>query len=321
MRVRLEPPDWATHLLSDLTDWQRAPLPVAELAPFDLPDDAYFEYAYRDADGRERPDPDNDEPSRNPWWPYARPLAGPDYRPGPYADLADARPRGRIVRTAVASAQLGERRPVLVYSPAGYADAALPQVVFQDGKAYYGWGRVPQVFDRLLAAGEVEPAHLVFVPPLQRTREYAFNDAYVAFLVDELLPEVSRRARCDGRRVAWGASLGGLLSARLAWLHPLVFQTVVTQSGAFLYEPGQDLTDTWGGGEWLLAEVRAGVWRPLRWHLFCGTLEWLIHSNRRLAAALSDKGYDVELSERNAGHNWVNWRDGLAGGLRFALGR
>ena len=41
MRVDLQPPAWATHLLSDLTDWQRAPLPAADVAPFDLPDDAY----------------------------------------------------------------------------------------------------------------------------------------------------------------------------------------------------------------------------------------------------------------------------------------
>jgi hypothetical protein len=40
MRIELTPPDWATHIQSDLTDWQRAPLPVEELAPFDLPDHA-----------------------------------------------------------------------------------------------------------------------------------------------------------------------------------------------------------------------------------------------------------------------------------------
>jgi len=34
--------------VSDLTDWRQAPVPVAELAPIDLPDDSYFEYARQD---------------------------------------------------------------------------------------------------------------------------------------------------------------------------------------------------------------------------------------------------------------------------------
>jgi len=321
MRVQLIPPSWATHLLSDLTDWQRAPLPVAALEPFELPDDAYFEYAYLDADGRQRPDPDNANPPANPWWDHARWLAGPAYRPDPYAEIGTARPRGRVVRCEVESAILGQKRRVLIYSPEDLADQPLPHVVFQDGKAYYGWGKVPQVFDRLLAAGEVSPAHLVFVPPVDRTREYAFNDSYQNFLIEELLPEVARRAPCNGQRIAWGASLGGLLSACLAWRHPLVFQSVVTQSGTFLYDPEQDLADPWQGGEWFLTQVGATVWRPLRWYLDCGSLEWLIASNRRLVTVLREQRYEVQLTVRNAGHNWVNWRNGLASAFRFALGR
>jgi len=58
----------------------------------------------------------------------------------------------------------------------------------------------------------------------------------------------------------------------------------------------------------------------LRWHLDCGQLEWLLASNERLAAALAEKGAIVRLVTRPAGHNWVNWRNGLAQGLCFALG-
>ena len=58
--------------------------------------------------------------------------------------------------------------------------APLPHVVFQDGKAYFGWGKAPQVLDRLLKAGRCAPAHLVFIPPVDRSREYHFNDAYIA---------------------------------------------------------------------------------------------------------------------------------------------
>lgn len=115
-----------------------------------------------------------------------------------------------------------------------------------------------------------------------------------------------------------GASLGGLVSAVLAWEHPELFGTVVAQSGAFLGTPeGPDHYRS--EASWLLERVRAEAPKPIRWHLDCGTLEWLLEVNRELAAALDDKGYEVQYRERPAGHNWVNWRNGLAAALRFAL--
>ena len=321
MQVALTPPAWAAWLLSDLTDWQRDPVPVADVAPFAIPDDAYFEYAWQDADGTRRPDPTNPHPRLNPWWEYASNLSGPDYRPDPDADPGDARPRGRVLRLEVESRLLGLRRRVIVYSPPGLAEAALPLVLFQDGKAYFAWGRIPQIYDRLYGRGEVAPAHLVFVPPGERTREYFFNAAYRRFLTDEVLPLVEARARCDGQRIAWGASLGGLLSAQLAWERHDLFQAVVTQSGAFLFSPETARSDPFHGQEAFLAEVRRGDPRVLRWRLDCGTLEWLVDSNRRLAAALAEAGATALLVTRNAGHNWVNWRNGVPGALRWALPR
>jgi enterochelin esterase family protein len=225
-----------------------------------------------------------------------------------------------VLRLEVASTILNQPRHLLVYSPAGHSEARLPLILFQDGKAYYGWGQVPQVMDRLLAAGEIGPAHLVFVPPKQRTEEYAFNPVYRDFLRQELMPLVENRIRCDGRRTAWGASLGGLLSAQMAWEWPDLFQKVVTQSGAYLFSPDMDRSNVFAGGESMLAAVRAEDLPPVQWHLDCGTLEWFLASNQRLAAALAEKGAVAQLVTRPAGHNWVNWRNGLADGLRFALG-
>jgi enterochelin esterase family protein len=175
------------------------------------------------------------------------------------------------------------------------------------------------VLDRLLEHEECGPAHLVFVPPGQRTAEYAFNPSYRQFLLDELLPAVEARVKCDGRRVAWGASLGGLLSAHLAWERPDLFQMVVTQSGAYLFSPDMDLNNPFAGGQWLRDKVLNEELPTLEWHLDCGTLEWLLASNENLVAALREKGGKVEFNTRSAGHNWINWRNGLADGLRFAL--
>jgi enterochelin esterase family protein len=319
MRVELTPPSWATHLVSDLTDWRRAPLAVDELVPFDLPDDAYFEYAWQDAAGERHPDPSNPNPLLNPWWKYASHLTGPEYRIDPWVAGDGVRPAGRVLRLRVPSRHFGADRQVLVYTPAGLGAAELPVVYFQDGKAYFGWGRVCQVLDRLLGAGLVAPAHLVFVTPNQRTAEYAFNDAYLQHMITEVLPAVEDRVSGNGRRTAWGASLGGLCSAQLAWDHPHLFQRVVSQSGAFLFSPDMDFSFPFAGGETFTARVRDEAKRPITWHLECGTLEWLTPSNVRLQETLARQGAVVQLVTRSAGHNWVNWRNGVAAGLRFSL--
>lgn len=319
MIVNLIPPSWARFLQSDLTDWQKEPVPVAEVAPFDLPDDAYFEYAWQDAEGERRPDPDNPNQRLNPWWDFASNLQGPDYRQDRWVVPDGVRPGGRVLRMEISSKILKLNRHVLVYSPAGMAESELPVILFQDGKAYYGWGRVPQVLDRMMEHGECGPAHLVFVPPGKRTDEYAFNPAYRKFLLEEVLPAVEARINCDGRRVAWGASLGGLLSSHLAWERPDLFQKVVAQSGAFLFSPDMDKTNPFEGGEWLRDKVLTGDIPPLQWHLDCGTLEWLLASNENLVDALRRRGAQVDFRTRSAGHNWINWRNGLADGLRFAL--
>ena len=321
MRVTLTAPDWATHLMSDLTDWQRAPLPVGDLHPLDLPDDAYFEYAWLAADGERREDPLNTNPRLNPWWTYACNVVGPGWRFDPDAEAAlHAAPAGRVLRLELDSHVLGQSRHVLVYTPAGYGDRPLPLVLFQDGKAYFGWGRAPQVLDRLLARGEVAPAHLVFVPPRERTPEYFFNPAYRAFLMDEVLPFVASRVACDGRKVAWGASLGALLSAQLAWEAAGGFEAVVAQSGAFLFSPDMTPGDPFHGNEAFVDMVVKGPQYDIRWFFDCGAFEWLLPSNRRLVAALAARGATAELAVRSAGHNWVNWRQGIAAGLVFALG-
>lgn len=319
MRIDLKAPSWATHFLSDLHDWNKAPLAVADMEPFHLPDDAYFEYAYMDQDGTRRPDPDNPSPVLNPWWDFASNLCGPAYRPHPLSQISAVAPAGQVVRLSLESRILQETRRFLIYSPPGMAGAELPHILFQDGKAYFGWGKVPQVLDKMMDSGLVGPAHLIFVPPKKRTPEYAFNLQYRKFLMEELLPLVESRVPCDGRRAVWGASLGGLLSAQLAWDHADVFQKVVAQSGAFLFSEDMDLKNPFAGNESFLRQVESDATRDLSWHLDCGTLEWLLESNRHLVAALKTRGMPVQFEQRAAGHNWINWRNGIAQALEFVL--
>jgi len=164
----------------------------------------------------------------------------------------------------------------------------------------------------------VRPAHLVFIEPVDRAMEYAYNPAYRHFMVDELLPWLERKLPSSGERIALGASLGGLVSAALALEHPELFQAVATQSGAFWGTPNDP--DYYRSEQsWVVEQLKQGRAQAVAWYIDSGTLEWLYPVNRRVAAVLKSGDYRYAYAERNAGHNWVNWRNGLAAALRFVL--
>ena len=209
MNVTIHIPDWATHIVSDHTDMERNPHPVdaAKVAKFSfgLPDDAYFEYAFLDAEGEMRADPQNETAADNPWYPNASAVLGPDYRADPYADVKEELAMGETRRHRLESAHLTQTRRLTLYTPKGHEDEALPCVYVQDGTAYLRIAGLHRVMEALLKDDLILPAHLVFVEPISRTKEYRFNPDYRAFMVDELSPlcrgeaEDHGRARGDGR--------------------------------------------------------------------------------------------------------------------------
>ena len=315
MEVELKVPSWATHLLSDLHGWREKPLPVSELEPFTLPDDAWFEYAWLDADGRPRPDPDG-VPAGNPWWDHACRIAGPRWREAPLVPSPATRSAGRLRGHRLDSRHLGPGRRHFTYSPAGAATPG-PLNLVHDGKGFWHHGRCGPLADALLAAERIPPVHLVFLAPERRSAEYAFNAAHAAYVVEEVLPDAMSRMRATGRPRLLGASLGALAAAHLALGRPGIFGAVGALSGAFLIGPDDDPPDPFAGSEWLLDRLRAGAGRDLRWHLECGTLEWLLPAHRRLERALLASGHEHLCRTRNVGHNWTNWRNALPGVLEF----
>jgi enterochelin esterase-like enzyme len=323
MDLRILVPDWARHVVSDLTDMDRNPVRVdagkVRAITLDLPDDVYFEYGFLDANGRMRADPDNDQRADNPWYPEASATHGSRYRPDPLAFPDDDLERGTVDRGRLPSAALGgQPRRWVVYTPAGHEGSELPWVIVQDGIAFYRMAKLHLVLEALLRQGEARPARFAFVEPIDRRAEYGFSADFRAFLTDELLMELEKRYGGTGERIWVGASLGGLLSATVGLERPDLVSTVVTFSGAYLGTPkDRDYYDS--ERSWVLDRLRSGDAAPARWYLDVGTIEWLADANRQVAEALSERGIDHEFRERNAGHNWTNWRNGMSSALRFAL--
>lgn len=327
MQVEIVIPPWAELIASDHTDMERNPHPVdaQKVSSFSLklPDDVYFEYAFIDAEGRMRADPENPLRADNPWYPEVSAIHGPEYRASPYAALPEESERSTLERHRLNSERLQAVRRVAVYTPHGQHGADLPLVLVHDGTAFMRVGRLQRVLEVLVEEGRARPARLAFVEPVDRTAEYGFGDDYLRFTMDELLPFLDREYPSSGERIAVGASLGGLMSARLGLLQSeefsaVKFSAVATFSGAFLGSPED--RDFYGSDKsWVLDRIRSGKALPLRWYVDVGTIEWLTDVNREVAVELARNGCVHEYGERNAGHNWVNWRNGMAAALSFVL--
>jgi enterochelin esterase-like enzyme len=227
--------------------------------------------------------------------------------------------RGRVESAEVPTRLLaGGTRKVQVYLPPGYERSAerYPVLYLQDGSDYLRRARAAHVAEDLIAGGGVKPFLIVFVDPVNRTKEYWADDRFADFMATELVPFVDARYRTRADRDArslLGASLGSTISVWTALRHPDSFARVGGQSSAFWIDDEKVVT--------ALARLgRADRGRPFRFYFDAGTMESPSEVTRRVRAMLRGKGYPVTYREFEAGHNWTAWKDNLAAALAALWG-
>lgn len=298
--VTFTPPGDAEYLMGDFTNWDDESVPIAGPVTIEFPSGAYIEYAYLDANKQPFADPTNHDKPKNPWHDFDRSLILPQnhFQTPPRPHIF----RGAVHEHTVDSQVFEQRWTYYVYQPSASPSATL---YVHDGEA-------------LIEQGVIRPVRLVMIEPHDRMSDYWFNKRYETLLLREILPEVDRRYGETQERGLWGASLGGLVSAWLAWRNPTLFTKVGSQSGCFTAHP--DGGDEYHDPEWFTEQFAAAPPKPLRFYLQTGLIEWLLAPNRRFAAVLVDKGYAHRYEELPSGHNWATWEQGLETGLRFLFG-
>ncbi len=300
------PPPGARDLVGDFTDWKRNPIPISGPVRLEFLPGAYLEYAFLDAEGRPLADPEAPRPAENPWWPYARAFTTAGWREQapPRAEVEKARLR----RERAFSEPFFAERKVIVYEPPSPPRAA---ILVQDGIAFFRLGKMAEVAEALYWKGEIHPVRIVFLEPEDRDREYRMDPRYRAFALEEIAPRFAGGLPLG----LWGASLGGLAALWL-WQTAGEVAFAMAHSPALKAVPGG--SDAYAEREWLTERLDR---REGRVYLEVGRFEWLLGPTRRFAARLADLGVAHDYRERPSGHNWVTWRQGIAPGLRYLLGR
>ncbi len=210
---------------------------------------------------------------------------------------------GTLKDTTFFSVNLGNSRTIRIYLPPGY-DGSMgryPMMLFHDGLEYISLAQAHHVLDYMIHEQRIEPTIGVFIPPVNRSSEYAGNlqDKFTKFIIEEVIPWVDARFRTipsPEKRAVLGASYGGNISLWLGMNHPEIFGHVAAQSSYI----ASSISD----------RFRTGPPLDLKLNLILGTYDIpvLIPMVRNFILILDAKGYTYDYHEYHEGHSWGFWR-------------
>ncbi len=177
--------------------------------------------------------------------------AEPEPTPSPLAAPASpvAEPVLPHQTLTIGSKALGETRRINVYTPPGYdADVhgRFPVLYMPDGGMDEDFPHVTSDIDAAIRAGQMRPVIVVGIENTERRRDMTGptgvgsdrkiaprvggSDKFRTFLRDELMPEINRRVRGNGRTAIVGESLAGLFVLDTFFQEPRLFDTYVALS-------------------------------------------------------------------------------------------
>jgi sugar lactone lactonase YvrE/enterochelin esterase-like enzyme len=247
-------------------------------------------------------------------WPHAAAITEPHQS----APASTAVPAGEVLKAEFDQSKVypGTWREYWVYVPSQLdRSRPAPVMVFQDGLQY----NAPKVFDELIAQKAVPPIVGVFVmhgrvrapsadalDRMNRSFEYdAVSGDYARFLLDELLPHISKAHNLSlssdpNDRAIAGNSSGAIAAFTAAWQRPDAFRRVFSAIGTYV--------GLRGGNQYPVL-IRKTEPKPLRIFLQDGkndlnnyTGSWWI-ANQDVLSALEYAGYDVRHEWGDGEHN------------------
>jgi gluconolactonase len=240
-------------------------------------------------------------------------------------------PQGSVHEFVFANSVIypGTRRNCAVFIPAQY-DASRPACIYVGQDGYQP--RLREMLENLIAAGDIPVTVGIFISPgslpaplaeasprRNRCLEYdALGDAYVRFLLDEIIPHVVRTFALNlsdsgNDRCIAGASSGGISAFNVAWERPDAFTRVYANSGSFV---------AFRGGHEFPTLVRKFAPKPIRAYLTTATRDmencagdWYL-VDQEMDKALAFSGYDYAFKTVDGPHV-AGWNECFADAMRF----
>ncbi|MEU1115864.1 alpha/beta fold hydrolase [Streptomyces sp. NPDC005879] len=252
--------------------------------------------------------------------------ATPDVPAAPHWPLVGADDVLPVPRTRIrwASERLGGRRTVRVHPVGGGG----PLVLLLDGDDWLYLHPAMTAFDAAVAAGEMPPVTLVFLPAKDRAAEFGCDPALWEAVRDELLPLVAESGvpGDPGRLVVVGQSLGGLSAMYAALEFPELVSRVACQSASFWWT-----RDALGRADLLagplggavaerLRERRADL-SGLRIAFDVGEHEvGMLPHCEVVEGLVGEAGARVRVARGAFGHDRAGWRGAVLRDVAWALG-
>ncbi len=223
-------------------------------------------------------------------------------------------PKGVIDSFSFSSSVLNNSRTIRVYVPANYnSDASYPMMLFHDGSEFISLANAQNVFDNLIHDHRINPTIGVFVPPVDRSNEYAWEDTdkFEDFIVTELMPflEDNYAISSDAaERGMIGPSYAALITAQIVYNNPEVFGNAALLSTAF-----------WANNQSVYNQIVDGPKVELKWYIDWGTYEGsgVTNYSPPFTAMLAEKEYSFKSNIWHDGHSWGNWRAHIDEALEF----
>jgi enterochelin esterase family protein len=242
-------------------------------------------------------------------------IAMPDYQEPAENDYYAGIPHGNYYDTLFASKILGNSRTIRVYVPAGYESGQYeryPVILFHDGMAYFNDGNANNVLDYLISENRIRPVIAVFVSPVAREDEYAFNKTaeFEYFIIDEVMPMIDAEYRTilePEYRAMTGCSFGGLITTQICYNHPGQFGLCAPFSPSY-----------WAKNMEVFYSVIDGPKEGLKFYIDWGIYELgIMWHSMIFRDNLHYKGYEVMWNAWNDNHGMGNWRAHLDNMLEY----
>lgn len=244
----------------------------------------------------------------------------PKFVKSTYLDFHQEVKKGSIVsRVFKSKTELFLDRKIHIYLPPNYnKEKSYPVMIVNDGYVKLYTTPFKNVLDNLIGESLIEPIITVFIPAMEREKEYCDqNIDFTNYLVNEIIPFIKADYSTYNKPENWGimgASGGGMISIATGLLYPEYIANIASQSGT-IYE-------NWCNDKVLFSTYLIKKQKtPLRSvYISVGTFDLefpyanttLLQEVRMFNQNFDSLDIKYKYYEFNDGHRDSNWNQGLA---------